>query len=246
MKTDNEANPRKRKREEQHNAKDQKLREFLEVMSSGREGLATNETDPTVGIDHSLHPEHLHVSEEASDDEYEHIPSRKEKSTKAETKDHAEKSDRMVQMPPMKEQEAPGVQLPAGTIEGRPEKNDSETANHEPPTTQVADDDWLRSRTNRLLDLVDADEVTTKMVGTPVDKSMKQDMEVDRQSSHSSEEVTRDMAAEVATSQGIAKEQAVDTVSRTSRLFVRNLPYSATEDDLRETFDKFGVVQEVG
>jgi multiple RNA-binding domain-containing protein 1 len=42
-----------------------------------------------------------------------------------------------------------------------------------------------------------------------------------------------------------AKDDSLEAIRRTSRLFVRNLPYSATQEDLRETFERFGTIEEV-
>lgn len=48
----------------------------------------------------------------------------------------------------------------------------------------------------------------------------------------------------------IAEQEAketnpVDLIEDTGRLFVRNLPYACTEQDLRETFEKYGPLSEV-
>jgi multiple RNA-binding domain-containing protein 1 len=43
----------------------------------------------------------------------------------------------------------------------------------------------------------------------------------------------------------LAKDDSLEAIRRTSRLFVRNLPYSATQEDLREAFERFGTIEEV-
>ncbi|KAK2592378.1 Multiple RNA-binding domain-containing protein 1 [Conoideocrella luteorostrata] len=249
MSSDKDTNPKKRKRQEQ-DAPDPKLREFLQVMRPGREGVIADETNPTVGTDHLLQHGQNAVPEGESDDEYEQIPSRVEKTMKIDARE--DKSERVVRHPPMKEAKTHEDDTPVSTGgQSKTEQVDSEMTDHGPSAAGATDDDWLRSRTNRLLDLVDPDDLTAGAVPSPKDvpspknATTKQDIKVDRQSSHSSDEVTPDMADDVATSEETAKEDAVDAISRTSRLFVRNLPYSATEEDLRETFDKFGALQEV-
>jgi multiple RNA-binding domain-containing protein 1 len=42
-----------------------------------------------------------------------------------------------------------------------------------------------------------------------------------------------------------AKDDTLESIRRTSRLFVRNLPYSATQEDLRAAFEQFGTLEEV-
>ncbi|KAG5977703.1 hypothetical protein E4U55_006596 [Claviceps digitariae] len=233
-----DTNPKKRKREEQDSS-DPKLREFLQVMKSGRGGVIADETDPAVGTGHASEAAQLAVPENESDDEYEEVPSRKEKSRKIHT--HQDKSGAVNNKPPTKEERTEGDGTQKNVVSGEVEQLNSQMTDHAPPATTATDDDWLRSRTNRLLDLVDPDDLAS---GT---MSKEQDMEeVDRQTSHSTDVAMPDMAAgEATTSQEMAGQDAVQIISRTSRLFIRNLSYSITEDDLREAFDEFGALQEV-
>ena len=50
----------------------------------------------------------------------------------------------------------------------------------------------------------------------------------------------KDVGAEEETS-----NKPADTIRRTSRLFIRNLPYSVKEDDIRGHMEQFGAVEEV-
>lgn len=239
---DHDLNPKKRKREEQE-AADPKLREFLQVMKSGREGAIADDSNPAAGADHMLDVGGGAVPEEESDDEYEQIPSRKEKSRRIEPS--LDKSNQVASKIPPRDEKTDNDDTPENTGENKAEQVDSEMTGHGPSATGATDDDWLRSRTNRLLDLVDPDDLDSGAGPSTVDDTTMQDTENDRVSSHSSDEVTPDAVADVATSKESTTEDAVDAISRTSRLFVRNLPYSATEDDLRETFGQFGALQEV-
>jgi multiple RNA-binding domain-containing protein 1 len=40
-------------------------------------------------------------------------------------------------------------------------------------------------------------------------------------------------------------DATMDAIRESGRLFVRNLPYTATEDDLRTHFEKYGTLEEV-
>ncbi|KAM4058461.1 RNA recognition motif domain-containing protein [Hirsutella rhossiliensis] len=213
--SDGEANPKKRKRDEPAQA-DPKLREFLHVMKPGREGVVADES--VVDIIKDLEPDQPLVPESASDDEYEQVPVRREKSRR---------------------------KHPITDGQGRGEVVDSAIDDRMAPTTEATDDDWLRSRTNRLLDLVDPDDLTAGAMPSPADGSLTRDTEADGETAHSSDEMTPDATDGVTRTPGVTQGEAADAISRTSRLFVRNLPYSATQDDVRDTFDKFGALQEV-
>lgn len=211
-------------------------------MRSGREGAVADDSNAAVGADHAFSHREVAVPEGESDDEYEQIPSRTEKSRRIEPRQ--DKSDNVARQPPPRDERTSKDNIKEAG-ENKAEAIDSEMTDQGPSATGATDDDWLRSRTNRLLDLVDPDDLASGAVLNPVDATTEQDMENDRLSSHSSDEVTPGTTTDVATSKETATEDAVSAISRTSRLFVRNLPYSATEDDIRETFDKFGTLQEV-
>lgn len=106
-------------------------------------------------------------------------------------------------------------------------------ADHGQPQNVKNDSDWLRERTNRVLDLVDHDEI-------PIPKSRTAATEHSDSSSHYSEgHAERQMpAASVA-------QQAVEQSLANGRLFIRNLPYSASEAEIQDLFAKYGKVTEV-
>ncbi|PHH89065.1 hypothetical protein CDD83_6700 [Cordyceps sp. RAO-2017] len=228
------ANPKKRKREEPAQS-DPKLREFIQVMKSGREGVVADESNGEVETGQPV------VEEGASDDEYEQIPARKDKS-------------RRVCSPPAGDSVAPLTPSRDGRPDGkRPiieaettaEVADPATDNRQAPTTEATDDDWLRSRTSRLLDLVDPDHLAVGTMPRPEDGPAPRDTEVKKDTAHSSDEMNYDVADVETGPREISHDDAVEAISRTSRLFVRNLPYSATEDDIRDTFEKLGTLEEV-
>lgn len=114
------------------------------------------------------------------------------------------------------------------------------------PAPDATDDDWLRSRTNRLLDL---EPMTTAVM--PITKEATHaDDRVDRHQSASFEDLGQETAnADAAGSETHDNEdtldQTMETIRASGRIFVRNLPYSATEDDLRKHFETFGTLEEV-
>jgi hypothetical protein len=96
------------------------------------------------------------------------------------------------------------------------------------------DGDWLRARTNRVLDLVDVQEVPTKESAHAVSESNN------NSSSGSYHETEPYMTAPSHVVQHDLEESLAN-----GRLFIRNLPYSADEADVKNLFSKYGKVNEV-
>jgi len=90
------------------------------------------------------------------------------------------------------------------------------------------DNDWLRGRTNRILDLVDPDEL-----------QIQQDDETEIPQVVAGHSTGGDAAAVP------EQDEAQITKVPNARLFLRNLAFSVTDHDLRQRFKKFGKVQEV-
>ena len=116
----------------------------------------------------------------------------------------------------------------------------------EPP---ASDADWVRSRTSRLLGLLDDDEVQeppSKMV-IQEDQNLSDDkdtlsqvsMKVPEPDSQVDHEAPQTVAVQ---SENIANE---DLTPQYRRIFIRNLAYDVTELDLREHFGKYGPLEEV-
>lgn len=114
-----------------------------------------------------------------------------------------------------------------------------------------SDADWLRSRTSRLLGLLDDDEE---------DRYKQNDESAsDESASKCLIQQTSDnepqQAGEIASNEAPSSENQQDDVTpvnadekairKSKRLFLRNLPYSVTEDDLREQFEPFDGLEEV-
>ena len=125
----------------------------------------------------------------------------------------------------------------------------------EPPMDSVpaaSDEDWLRSRTSRLLGLVDDDDVIEprpllQTVGDPIENPVIPKSSQDRKMSDAGvqtdeEALTPNIAAPEQTNADSSKP-----VANTARLFVRNLVYTATSNDLQEHFEaqKYGSIEEV-
>ncbi|KAI1065685.1 hypothetical protein LB507_000165 [Fusarium sp. FIESC RH6] len=247
---DSDSTLRKRKRDEpQAAAADPKLREFLHVMKEGREGAMDDGVRGGVG-DGVAAVAATAVPEEESDDEYEQIPARKEKQRRIEPPAKPIVSETLPsQLKEAKEVSDMQDKVPAGD-EPVESTGATKPAVEQQKEVVAEDDDWLRSRTNRLLDLVDPDDLERTPVQGPsiteTDHAQGGDaMEITPDNPPAADDMEMDEPAAEATGGEPAKDDSLEAIRRTSRLFVRNLPYSATEDDLREAFEQFGTVQEV-
>ncbi|KAK4681088.1 Multiple RNA-binding domain-containing protein 1 [Podospora pseudoanserina] len=227
--SEDDPSSKKRKRDVVDEA-DPKLQEFLEVMGhptkKAKDGEALGsgafESEAADAIPSAL------IEGGESDDEYEDIPVR----------------------PKRPIEEAPTSALPVATpvaaiIPPAPSQPAEDAAREVPQVpAEATDDDWLRSRTNRLLDLVDPDDpgfpaqsagamlATTQ---TPLPEAQVQETQEPGLAAGSGEKpvVAR------------TPEDAVKLIQKTARLFLRNLSYTVTEDNVRGHFSQFGELEEV-
>lgn len=119
------------------------------------------------------------------------------------------------------------------TLDSRVVDNMVETVAQNAP---ASDADWLRAKTNRLLDLVEEGEPDAR---TSSDNALAVEIEPD----------TDEIAQATDGKTGSGADTGLDSSSTLSipnaRLFIRNLPFDAREDDLRNTFAPFGRLSEV-
>jgi multiple RNA-binding domain-containing protein 1 len=189
---------------------DPKLKEFLEVMRP-KSKSKTWDTEDTQAQDVQKPPrkvQAMELPEAESDNEYEMVPIKSKK----------KKPTPVTSAPPV-------AGVPFAVVE--PFETGEAEIQGDPPQASggldATDDDWLRSRTNRLLDLVDPADMAAKMV--PED-GLQQPPQLERPLA----------SAKVDT---LAEQEDI------GRLFARNLPYTATEDDLRKHFESYGTLEEV-
>ncbi|KAF7547730.1 hypothetical protein G7Z17_g7523 [Cylindrodendrum hubeiense] len=242
---EDELSSKKRKRDEP-DASDPKLREFLQVMKRGREGAMDDMANTNMGGDVPVVPAAA-VPEEESDDEYEQIPASREKQRRIDPPEKGQSSDS--QPAQLMEIDTPsGNQVPTSDKTAAP--SGAKQADLEQPGLGATDDDWLRSRTNRLLDLVDPDDLerVTLQDTTASTPAQTKGGDVDTTAlprPPSGRDVVVGQGASERESGEAASDDPLEAIRRTSRLFVRNLSYSTTELDLRESFQQFGSLEEV-
>lgn len=104
----------------------------------------------------------------------------------------------------------------------------------------VSDMDYFKSRVKK--DWSDTDTDTDTDTNN-MDLEVKNDEQTDAEEPTDTIENPNE-TAEVDEPSSSLEDEDEDDVLQTGRLFVRNLPYTATEDDLREHFSKFGSVSQ--
>lgn len=224
---DADVNGKKRKREGVDES-DPKLKEYLDMMRPGQasssklEGIFGQQPTEQKDVEMAVVP----VDAE-SDDEYEAIPAKKPKH----------------QGEAVEEAPAAKVHAPLPVVDP-PQAVDQDMPDAKGPA-DATDDDWLRSRTNRLLDLVDPDDQSAlppapappiRAPAVTSEPAPPAEAELERAPSEAPGEPAVERTDE---------ELATEQILRTGRLFVRNLPFKATEAELAKHFKKYGETEEV-
>lgn len=141
-------------------------------------------------------------------------------------------------------QSEPMVVDHSGNKDGVEDGQDAPAAS-ENQAQPVSDSDWLRSKTSRLLGLLDEEEQAefdsrpqekpTSPVEAPT--APKPDPIMNDAPQNKGEAEEPEQAPE--------QDANIDLIRNSARLFVRNLPYDTTEADLEPTFVSFGRIEEV-
>lgn len=164
------------------------------------------------------------VPEEESDDEYQVITKKPKDSKQKQSEETHTMANASAEEPDNKEKSTEGVDI---------ELSDAPPGDQGP----VSDADWLRSRTSRVLDFVEDDEEAPTRSKIPQENTGSGDAiepaEEQPEASKSSDE-----ELDVAPTEK-------DKIRQTGRLFLRNLHYDVTEDELRAHFEKSGALEEV-
>ncbi|OCL12545.1 RNA-binding domain-containing protein [Glonium stellatum] len=238
-------NPLKRKRAGPELVEsDPKLKEFLEVMQPPSKAKTwKNEQVQDVDGVMPLAEDIVHGAESpegGSDDEYQ-VVSKKSKRVLESSEKPSKDSGRFSH----NSENAP-VQDNQQTAEDVKDVTEA-TEESIPSGGPVSDADWLRSRTSRLLGLEDDNDGPTKPPVPHEDEATSNeiaDNDAHRKDASKSPEPHGDHrnGQDVDEEESDANENAARA---TGRLFLRNLSYDLSEDDLRSRFQSFGSLQEV-
>lgn len=239
----------KRKREElsktEDAAQDPKLKEFLDVYKPKSKKAAWDNDDSQIQTAGAVQAgnEPAAVAESESDDDYEQVP-KKTKRMKESAKERE---------PTVPEEPQPPAIATVNVESEALEEHQRQTSNN----PALSDADWARSRTSRLLGLLDDEEEeddgpTSKRRAESEEDS---DIEIHAKLSPGDEKSAAAPAAtSVPTPPGDATDlkedvtnasKDVDGVRSSMRLFVRNLPFDIESEELETEFAQYGNVEEV-
>jgi multiple RNA-binding domain-containing protein 1 len=233
-------NALKRKREQAELAQDPKLKEFLQVYQApSKTNIWTNgdiQTDMPVAADEGTVPAVV-VPEDESDDDYQVIA----KKPKTAVDSASTVSTVVAASKPTTEETSTDSTRDVATQHDQDMDVAEETAQSD--RGAVTDDDWLRSRTNRLLELVEDDEQPAPAVHSPKrelpEAAPLEVVEQPGESEQPDAQMSEAQALEVPAS------DEVDKIRETGRLYLRNLHFEVTEEELRDHFLKYGSLEEV-
>jgi multiple RNA-binding domain-containing protein 1 len=231
-------NVKKRKRESEGKEEaDPKLKEFLDAYkpkSKKRaweaEGLDASEGARTAQVQVVAEP----AAEDQSDGEYEDVPKKTKRAkheSGQEAGETAEPTEQSNQMDVDEPQRPP---------------EDAEKAPQQP----VSDADWARSRTSRLLGLLDEDEEEANAAARKNDAvESHSDNDPSDDEAGPGKQPPNPMPTPPSDEREKEKPDANDnddsSVRNSMRLFVRNLPYDVKHEDLKAEFEAFGALEEV-
>ncbi|KAM3069301.1 Multiple RNA-binding domain-containing protein 1 [Clarireedia jacksonii] len=225
----------KRKRSDVE-AADPKLQEFLEVMQPASKSKiwdtgamgSTIDEPPTKVLA-------IETPAGVSDDEYQSVPRKERKKSPAKAIEP--------QLPPPSTLEPP--QITSSSSQQELAVGAATITNED-----ATDDDWLRSHTSRLLDVMDPEDVISKPQEQPqvtnAENVAEVEAEVNAPTDHMEIDEPEDAGVDVKEDDKTENlDTTLEAIRSNGRLFVRNLPYSATEDDLRKHFEQYGSLEEV-
>ncbi|KAL4989503.1 hypothetical protein BDW68DRAFT_156435 [Aspergillus falconensis] len=125
-----------------------------------------------------------------------------------------------------------------------PEKDTEEPEGSQEDQVPVSDSDWLRSKTSRLLGLLDEDEQETFAPPVPVTSHTPVTQpNVEQPGAESPEKPSVDDLAKAPTAAEV--DTNIENIRISARLFIRNLSYETTELDLEPVFSPFGKIEEI-
>ncbi|KAJ5503574.1 Nucleotide-binding alpha-beta plait [Penicillium fimorum] len=236
----------KRKRDGE-NKSDPKLQEYLSLMGSSSKTRTWANDDEMIKPSVDTVPVINQSAQE--EEELQVLPShpKKAKTEKLPTVTEPEQPEPMV-VDKNEEEEA----------QETPEQDNS--AEPKVETAPVSDADWLRSKTSRLLGLLDEEEqdefdqhkataptiAPTRAARAASPPSGDESPQRDEESRTAAIEKSAPNTTDVdSITEATPVDPNIDLIRNSARLFLRNLAYDTTESDLQPIFERFGKIEEI-
>ncbi|KAL5339108.1 hypothetical protein BJX70DRAFT_365014 [Aspergillus crustosus] len=241
--SDAAGNALKRKRDGEPLPKDSKTQEYLSLLQhpSKTRTWANDDQIPPVEVD-----SHAHAQEQPADstDDIQELTFAQRKKAKLgqENKDSSSAPPNAGHSPTAHEEKTESVsEVSAEEKQGKQE--DQEDQEDDQTQGPVSDSDWLRSKTSRLLGLLDKDEQESFDSPAPVSDNTP----VAYSTVNAAEPASPEEPTETVEEPPVAPEvdTNIETIRLSARLFIRNLSYDTREPDLEPVFSSFGRIEEI-
>lgn len=213
---------------------DPKLKEYLQIMQPSSKSKTWANELPMVD---ELQVVEIPAGEE-SDEEYTQIPQKPKKTRIQENSSmNVEVSNVSASTQTEAHSNSEAAHVRIEPLEAKP---------NDVAAPDVSDSDWLRSRTSRTLDLGIEDDLKLHDVDAAPSRPIQSTTTFHEGDGDGDETMQSEVEAEVyETKPEVEHDPAVETVTRTGRLFLRNLYYSVSEDDIRQLLEPYGTLVEV-
>ncbi|GKZ78947.1 multiple RNA-binding domain-containing protein 1 [Aspergillus niger] len=229
----------KRKRDGENAPQDARLQEYLSVMQhSSKTKTWANDDVPKPPENDSPAEQPAEVEEQPQELTY----AQRKKAKLGEEYDHSKEMHTA-------DREAHGSPEPMvvdhsgeGNAEAPAEQDDT-VAEAEAPA--VSDADWLRSKTSRLLGLLDEEEQADFDAAAQQKESAAPEEAEDPGADSRDAQIVAPAATEDKTVQEPQVDTNIENIRLSARLFVRNLAYDTSESDLEPLFAPFGRIEEI-
>ncbi|KAL1988004.1 hypothetical protein VTN96DRAFT_1528 [Rasamsonia emersonii] len=242
-----DSNDLKRKRDDTQD--DPKFQEYLSVMQRpSKTKTWANDEDVTGSFVPTLTSQTSGDADKPSEEELPQIPRKKQKTgevngTSGPAEVHAARGSSQTEV----RERVPSNTLP--NSDGVKTQDTHQEAGAQEPSVETlsrdlpqSDADWLRSKTSRLLGLEDEEQVEHDAQKVP--DAVGQDR---KENPVSGQEVAPETSGTQDSDETGEKDVDADValIRSSARLFIRNLPYDATEADLEPVFSRFGKIEEI-
>lgn len=218
---------------------DPKYQEYMQLMQSNNKGKVwANETV----VVNEEQPAPLPDQNDASEDEYEDL-SKIDKTEKRKRRSSDSKKTRNASTEPSNEA-TEASSSKSGAVPA--DEDDEILPDAESPTlAAVSDMDWLKLRTNQNPE-ESLDPSTEQAEGEGEGGSNSEANGGNVSDEEMVDADSNDKAGRPYNRKSGEHDASVEKITQTGRLFLRNLSYTITEDDISELFDPFGEIEEVG
>ena len=144
-------------------------------------------------------------------------------------------------------QESSGSTMNTNQHSTHPEKIEPSRQQSEQLAPNTSNDtDWLRSRTSRVLDLLEQDDLSLLNSSQAGHGSINENKASQEEEEHTTDRIDesakddRETSAQEHKANDDVTSRASKTTLQPNRLFLRNLPYTATDDDIQQYFESQG------